>query len=58
MLNLSNEGLKLRVHEPLHPGTMVQVQVRNKIVLGEVRYCLSAGADFHIGIQIRDVFQK
>ena len=56
VVEVSQEGLKLRVPELLHPGTMVQVRFRDRIVLGEVRYCLPAGAEFYIGVQIRDVF--
>ena len=56
IVDASKEGMKLQVPRELMRGTIVQVHVRDLFILAEVRYCLRAGALFHAGVQIHDVF--
>jgi|ERR1700722_1359721 len=56
--DISRNGLK--VHTPRSPerGHIVQVVFKGAIILGEVRYCVAAGAGFDVGIQIQDVVPR
>jgi len=56
IVDTSKHGFKVRVPEYVEPGTIVQIRLRNQIALAEVRYCLSVGTEFHIGVEIQDVF--
>jgi hypothetical protein len=56
IIDLSRNGLKVRTPQPVDPGSIVQVRIREAVVLGEVRYCVAAGAEFDAGIHIQDVF--
>jgi hypothetical protein len=49
-------GLKLLTSRPALVGALVQVLMPGKIVLGEVRYCSPAGAEFHLGVRIVESF--
>lgn len=53
--DVSRNGLKVRTPQSIQRGTIVQVRISKAIVLGEVRYCVAAGAEFDAGIQIQDV---
>jgi PilZ domain-containing protein len=57
IVDASTEGLKLLVPRELMRGSIVQVHVHGFFILAEVRYCVSAGDDFHSGVQIHDVFR-
>jgi hypothetical protein len=56
-VNLSRSGLKLRIPEPMLPGTMVQVRFMDRIALGEIRYCIPTGAEFYVGVRFQDVME-
>ncbi|HVO96979.1 MAG TPA: PilZ domain-containing protein [Bryobacteraceae bacterium] len=56
ILDTSKDGLKLLVPCELMRGTIVQVHLSNLFILAEVRYCRPAGAAFHAGVLIQDVF--
>ncbi len=55
IIDISRSGLKVRTPQLVFRGTIVQVRVREAIILGEVRYCVAAGTEFDAGIQIQDV---
>ena len=57
VMNLSRSGLKLRVPKPMLPGTMVQVRFKDKIALGEIRYCIPVGAEYYVGVRFQDVME-
>jgi hypothetical protein len=54
VLDISRRGLKLRVPRSLVRGTLVQIQLQGLspglLAVAEVRYCLSAGRDFDVGV--------
>jgi hypothetical protein len=56
-VNLSRSGLKLRVPEPMLPGTVVQVRFLDRIALGEIRYCIPTGSEFYVGVRFQDVME-
>jgi hypothetical protein len=56
ILDASTGGLRLQLPGQLMTGTIVQVYVRELFILAEVRYSIPAGAFFHAGVQIQDVF--
>ena len=56
VMDVSKNGLKLLVPEFLQQGTMVQIRMRQAIMLAEVRHCRKAEAGFHAGVQLQDVF--
>jgi hypothetical protein len=56
--DFSRNGLRVRTSQFVGRGTIVQVRVRSAIILGEVRYCIAAGAEFDAGIQIQDMIPK
>lgn len=56
IVDASKEGMRLQVPDQLMTGTIVQVHVRDLFILAEVRYCRRAGAAYHAGVQIHDVF--
>jgi hypothetical protein len=53
--DISRNGLKVRTPRFVQRASIVQVQVKKAIILGEVRYCIESGAEFDAGIQIQDV---
>jgi hypothetical protein len=55
-VNVSKRGLKFQVSDALEPGVTVQVRLGGKIIMGEVRYCSAHGGEFHVGVEIQDVF--
>jgi hypothetical protein len=56
ILDMSAGGLKLHASMCVDPGTIVQIRLRASLVTGEVRYCLPVGSEFHVGVQLTDVF--
>jgi c-di-GMP-binding flagellar brake protein YcgR len=52
MLDRSTNGLSVRTACRLSVGTLVQVRLKDAVVLGDVRYCVSAEGGFKIGIRI------
>ena len=49
-------GMKLLTSRPAMVGALIQVLMQGKIVMGEVRHCSSAGAEFHLGVRIVESF--
>jgi PilZ domain-containing protein len=58
ILDVSKRGMKLWVPEFVHPGTTVQVRIKDLRVLGEVCFCVAASAGFNAGISIENVFER
>lgn len=56
VLDVSRGGLMLSSPVPLQLGTLIQVHLRNFIVMGEVRHCTPFGDEFRAGIQVENVF--
>jgi hypothetical protein len=56
VLDVSMEGFKLLVPQPLDPGSTVQIRMNTVIVLAEVRYCVRCGESYHAGVLILDAF--
>jgi len=58
IIDAATSGLKLQVPEFIHPGTAIQIRLKRTIALAEVRYCHPAGAEFHVGVRLQDVFPR
>jgi hypothetical protein len=56
IVNISKRGMKLLLAQPLEPGLRVQARMGGKIIMAEVRYCRASETEFHVGIEIQDVF--
>jgi hypothetical protein len=56
IVNVSRKGFKLKLPKALEPGTGVQARLGGRIIMAEVRYCRPEGHEFHVGIEIQDVF--
>jgi hypothetical protein len=58
ILDVSKNGMRLEAPERLEPGTVVQIRLSksSSIITAEVRYCLSVGDAFGVGVEIQDVF--
>jgi hypothetical protein len=54
VLNVSRDGLLLRTLVFAQVGTVIQIRLKTKFVLGEVRHCTPVGNIFHVGVQILD----
>ena len=54
VLDTSSNGLKLKVARAFLPGAVVQIRFQDQIVLGTVKYCIPSGAEFHIGVQLKE----
>jgi hypothetical protein len=55
LLNVSRNGLKIKTGVLLEPGVIVHMRLADSLILGEVRYCVTADDAFHAGIQIQDM---
>ena len=53
VLSASLYGLQLQIGFIL-PKTPVQIQVFNRLVSGNVQYCVSAGQGFRVGVLLRE----
>jgi PilZ domain len=56
IVNVSKKGFKLKLPKALQPGMGVQARLGGRIIMAEVRYCLPEGEEYHVGIEIQDVF--
>ena len=56
ILDASPGGIKLKMPQAVEPGTLLQIRSRNRFVLAEVRYCLLQADDYHVGVEVKDVF--
>ena len=54
--NVSKRGMKLLLPQALSPGVTLQLRIGGKSIMAEVRYCLPRAGEFHIGVEIQDVF--
>jgi hypothetical protein len=54
LVDTSDKGLKLQVPRSILPGSVVQIRLQDRIVLGEVRYCNPSGSEFHIGLRLKE----
>jgi hypothetical protein len=43
LIDVSANGLRIRLPRPIHRGSQVQVQVENAVIIGTVRYCRDIG---------------
>lgn len=56
ILNSSRGGIKLSVDRDVLPGTLVQVRVDGRVLLGEVRFSRPQGSEYHVGVRLQDIF--
>jgi hypothetical protein len=57
VLDVSRSGIRLGIQERIAPGSQVKVTMpRQVVIFGEIRYCRRAGARFHAGVLIQQVF--
>ena len=56
IVNVSRKGFKLKLPKALQPGMGVQARLGGRIIMAEVRYCRPEGQEYHVGIEIQDVF--
>jgi hypothetical protein len=57
VLDVSRQGLKLRIGREFLTGSEIQVKLKDLFVLGEIRYCVQVGSCFLAGILVEDVLQ-
>lgn len=51
LVSQSGQGLQLRAGF-IFPNETVQIRINDRTVFGAVRYCVSAGDDFRIGVRL------
>src|SRR5579862_7569711 len=54
VVDTSCKGLKICAPRSILQGSVVQVRYRDRIVLGQVKYCLPAGDEFHVGVHFKE----
>jgi hypothetical protein len=57
VLDVSRQGLKLRIGRQFLTGSEIQVKLKDLFVLGEIRYCVQVGSFFLAGILVEDVLR-
>ena len=57
VLDVSRQGLKLRIAQHVLTGSEIQVELKDLFVLGLIRYCVQVGSFFLVGILVEDVLQ-
>jgi hypothetical protein len=57
VLDVSRQGLKLRIGRQFLTGSEIQVKLKDLFVLGEIRYCFRVGSFFLAGILVEDVLR-
>ena len=55
VLDVSRQGLKLRIAEHVLIGSEIQVELKDLFVLGLIRYCVQVGSFVLVGILDRQV---
>lgn len=55
VVDLSENGVKLASAERIGVGSIVRIRLGTAFILGEVRFCIPVGANFHVGVRIHDV---
>ena len=58
VLETSKRGLKLSVAEFLQPGSIVQIHLKQRFVLGEVGFCRKVDIGYHVGVRLQDSVRK
>lgn len=56
IVDSSGGGVKLSVDRDILPGTLVQVRVDGRVLLGEVRFSNPQGNAYLVGVRLQDVF--
>ena len=55
IVNISKHGLGILSPKAILPGTMVQLRIKDRVELGNVRYCSAPGDDgFRLGLRRHD----
>jgi len=54
VVDTSCKGLKICAPRSILQGSVVQVRYRDRIVLAQVKYCLQAGDEFHVGVRFKE----
>lgn len=54
ILNRSASGVKLQVPHSVLVGALVLIRLPDTVVFGKVRYCISAGTEFQVGVYLKD----
>jgi hypothetical protein len=52
VIEISRNGMKLRAQRLMFLRTLIQIRVRDKMVLGVVRSCIQDGEEFQIGVRL------
>jgi hypothetical protein len=55
ILDVSREGMSLQTRQHVTRGSKIKIRREDTIIFGEVRYCIPAGGEFRLGIQIREI---
>lgn len=58
VLDISRAGLKIRTQRFLSRGVVLQIHLRDMMILGEVRYCVVADNAFYAGLCIQDCVER
>ena len=57
VVDVSKNGLGILAAKSVLPGTIVQVQIKNQVEVGEVRYCSASGErSYRIGLRLHNQF--
>jgi hypothetical protein len=55
IVNMSKNGLGIVVSKAILPGTIVQLRIKDRVELGNVRYCSAIGDNgFQVGLRLHD----
>src|SRR5713101_2659099 len=55
IMDVSRQGMKLRIERQIRTGSEIQVKVKDLFVLGVIRYCIQVGSFFLAGVLVEDV---
>jgi anti-sigma factor RsiW len=58
ILDTSRQGLRLATKRPIDLGALVQIRLKNVVILAEVRHCHRHGDVYHAGVAIQDSFSN
>jgi len=58
VLDISRNGLKIRAPKFLNSGVILQMRLRDTLILGEVRYCVQTDDGFWAGLHIQDCVER
>jgi|SRR5579871_2248473 len=56
VLDKSERGLKLRGSSRLSRGILLDIHLKDRFAVAEVRHCHSVGDDYDIGVMFQDIF--